>query len=590
MRWFRSGSRATVSPAAAKFLQPRVRLSLDPLARRGLGSPTDANQETSAPHRRGPRPHLRRMHARPPRRPGGAQGLGRARALERRRRRRGGVPLGERLDAGSRAGGRAQAGGLQQVYNDAYSATSRRRSTPTPAPSPARTRTRTWTPTTRSPSWPGTPASRHRATPAYPRTWWPARGVKLRLRSTLSGNKEAWIYLFKRSGDISPGAGKQFVNYTFNLLSGNYKTTYKLAGRAQPRELDHHHAVLHGPLLRPLAQRPAEGHHGRDATGVDILDRAKAQFAPGNCGRSENTFNDAEGAFIANKSGPVRAIRSYIGANSGPVTQREHVFYERREDVRTFLRVHAMPGPSWTTSTTRAAASGMTYKNNDNTGGVTIDGMPDSRDGRARSPGRAWTAPRAASRSSTRPTPTSPGFASSSYYFDDSTPARPGAETQCTGDNTASAAAGPGSRSHHPEHRSAHRPRSTTCSPPAPSTSRTPARPTGGPQRSGWPRRSSVSADAASRSRPPRRWRRPAPGHPERPLDHPGAHARARQDHGHELAPVGPEAVHRARCPESEHESRRAAARRGGFSASSTISWVPGACLRNSSSKAILKA
>ena len=67
--------------------------------------------------------------------------------------------------------------------------------------------------------------------------------------------------------------------------------------------------------------------------------------------RSEDTFNDAEGAFIANKSGPVRAIRSYIGANSGPLTVRQHVFYERREDITTYLRVHAIPG-SWTSSTT----------------------------------------------------------------------------------------------------------------------------------------------------------------------------------------------------------------------------------------------
>ena len=78
---------------------------------------------------------------------------------------------------------------------------------------------------------------------------------------------------------------------------------------------------------------------------MDILDRAKATLGPGVCGRSEDTFDDAEGAFIANKSGPVRAIRSYIGANSGPLTQREHIFYEQREDVRTFLRVHAVPGP-----------------------------------------------------------------------------------------------------------------------------------------------------------------------------------------------------------------------------------------------------
>ena len=62
-------------------------------------------------------------------------------------------------------------------------------------------------------------------------------GVKLRVRTTLAGTKDGWVYLFKRSGAISPGAGQQYVNYNFNLLSGDYKTTYKLAARPQPREL-----------------------------------------------------------------------------------------------------------------------------------------------------------------------------------------------------------------------------------------------------------------------------------------------------------------------------------------------------------------
>ena len=37
-------------------------------------------------------------------------------------------------------------------------------------------------------------------------------------------------------------------------------------------------------------------------------------------------------------------IRSYLGANSGTYTQREHIFYRSTERVQTFLRVHAIPG------------------------------------------------------------------------------------------------------------------------------------------------------------------------------------------------------------------------------------------------------
>ena len=171
----------------------------------------------------------------------------------------------------------------------------------------------------------------------------------------MDGTKDGWVYLFKRNGAISPGAGQKYVDYTFNLTSGDYKTTYKLVDRAQPRELHGHHPVLlHHFSDRWLSDQLKV--KAGNATGVDILDRAKARLAPGICGRSEDTFDAAEGAFIANKSGPVRAIRSYIGANSGPITQREHIFYDRREDVRTFLRVHSVPVRS-TTSTTRPPPS-----------------------------------------------------------------------------------------------------------------------------------------------------------------------------------------------------------------------------------------
>src|SRR5215218_9508649 len=60
-------------------------------------------------------------------------------------------------------------------------------------------------------------------------------GVKLRVRSTLGGTaRDGWIYLFKRSGNLDPGAGQHYVNYTFNLLSGAYKTTYKLQDGPNP--------------------------------------------------------------------------------------------------------------------------------------------------------------------------------------------------------------------------------------------------------------------------------------------------------------------------------------------------------------------
>ncbi len=234
-------------------------------------------------------------------------------------------------------------------------------------------------------------------------------GVKVRVRSTLGGQaKDGWVYLFRRSGGLSPGAGHKYVDYQFNLLSGDYKTTYKLEDGPNPENSTvstPNYSVHFSDRWLKDQLRVKAG----DATEVDILDRAKARLAAGNCGRSEDTFNDAEGAFIANKSGPVRAIRSYVGANSGPLVQREHLFYEGREDVRTFLRVHAVPGPL-DYHDYSSAANGMTYKNDNNTGGVAIDGQPETPRRRGDHVGERRRARRAAFRSPTRWTATSRGW------------------------------------------------------------------------------------------------------------------------------------------------------------------------------------
>ena len=73
----------------------------------------------------------------------------------------------------------------------------------------------------------------------------------------------------------------------------------------------------------------------------------------------------------------MRAIRSYIGANSGPLTQRTHLMYRDREDVVTALRVHAIPSIMDFLDLS-AAATGMTYRSSTLPAGVTVDGTNDS--------------------------------------------------------------------------------------------------------------------------------------------------------------------------------------------------------------------
>jgi hypothetical protein len=255
-------------------------------------------------------------------------------------------------------------------------------------------------------------------------------GVRVRITDPLAPGSEGYVYLFRKGpggGKLKPGAGKQYVSYKFKTLGGAYKNKYKFAAGPNPED--------------SLVTAPYYTHHFSDrwasdriqvkapgSSGVDILDRHKNLFSPGFCGRSEDTFDAGEGAFIANISGPVRAIRSYVGANSGPNTERDHIFYDRREDIRTSLRVHAIPG-MMDFFDYSPAASGMTYRNDLNPGGVTIDGNPDTPVAGV----PAWEQVTGPQGSLTITGTVSSSFTpvgATSYYLDDSTPST----AQCTGD------------------------------------------------------------------------------------------------------------------------------------------------------------
>jgi hypothetical protein len=200
-------------------------------------------------------------------------------------------------------------------------------------------------------------------------------GVQVALADPLDAGASGYVYLFQSAGGLTPSAGKSYVHYAFRLNSGNYKTTYNMSAGPNPEDsnvaTDSYKVHFSDRWLNDKIRVTVGG-----STGVDILDRAKALFAPGNCGRSEDTFDSAEGAFIANISGPVRAIRSYVGANSGPRTERTNIFYAKREDVITDLRVHPIPSIMDFLDYS-PAASGMTYSSNVIPNGVTIDGVPD---------------------------------------------------------------------------------------------------------------------------------------------------------------------------------------------------------------------
>jgi hypothetical protein len=224
-----------------------------------------------------------------------------------------------------------------------------------------------------------------------------ASAVELKITDPIDGGT-GYAYLFKTTSGLDPAAGQDYVDYDFNLTNGPYKT-----GAYNPTNTTAGNGMNFGP--RPETSFVQTDDYKRGftdrwydnelritrgaATGVDILDRHDDQFdaADASCVRDQETFSLGEGAFIVNRDGPVRAIRDFVGANSGPHVQRQHIFYDKLEVINTFLRVHPIPGVVDFFDYS-AAGVGLNYKNGVQTttgvvsgtppGGVTIDGQPDA--------------------------------------------------------------------------------------------------------------------------------------------------------------------------------------------------------------------
>jgi hypothetical protein len=269
--------------------------------------------------------------------------------------------------------------------------------------------------------------------------------TQLELADPISGTDGYFAYLFESAGTLDPAAGESYVDYDFNLTSGVYKTNYLIPDGPNPEtssvETDYYR---HDGLTDRWFDSNLKI-LGRGSTEADILDGDKVQFHPTTCGRSETTFagyaaDQAEGAFVVNTSGPVRAIRSYLGANSGPLTQKTHVYYEQRQDVLTNLRVHAIPGVMSFLDYSPEAA-GMTYRNPENSTGLTIDGVPEAA---AASPGGPdWeqvSGPQGTLDIVNRYVTDVSPLTVTGYWYDDSTP--DAGHLQCSGDAAAYGSSG----------------------------------------------------------------------------------------------------------------------------------------------------
>jgi len=202
-----------------------------------------------------------------------------------------------------------------------------------------------------------------------------------------------FIYLFEAregsecpsSGCLEGSAGEMRVRYNFTLTKRNnetgsnaYKDVYAFDNRGNKGGGNPEDSTVETLFYSRHWRENWLSDKLSFATGEDFLLLHDFQFTPTNCGRHVGTFRKSRTGFIANKSGPLRAIRSWVGANSGTLTQRETFMYEAREDHVTHLRVHPIPGLMEYVMFQPDVP--LTWFNGKNREGVSVDGVMDEID------------------------------------------------------------------------------------------------------------------------------------------------------------------------------------------------------------------
>ena len=280
-------------------------------------------------------------------------------------------------------------------------------------------------------------AGDQRATTGQPPGTVPGSGVEIEVANPLNGGV-GYVYLFRSDGSLGPGPWPDPVKNGFYLLpiGQPYKKQYNTREGTNPENTvisSANYSVHFRDRWRCDETSITEG----GASGADIIDSRRVRYNPTTCVRSERTFSAGEGAMMVTKQGPVRAIRGYVGANSGPTTYRTHKFYDSREDVVTTLRVHPTTAGIMDFFDYSPAAAGMIYRNDLNPAGVVIDGSTDRI-----TPGQMqWemvTGPQGTMAMAHIVHTDIPGFKYTTYYQD----AAPAPNAQCSGDSAEYGASG----------------------------------------------------------------------------------------------------------------------------------------------------
>jgi len=204
---------------------------------------------------------------------------------------------------------------------------------------------------------------------------------EITVRDPLTNLIWGYVYLFQQDGSLQQSAGKQYVQYEYSYEE-DYKTAYQICVFSGTNNNPEKSVVSTSEYEIGFSQRSVEDLlriKAGNANQKDILDRHQIFINENTCSRNEQIFSDGKGVIVTNKVGPVRAIRSVMGAASGTFTEKIVRFTQYRADYTIHYRLHTANGYSDIFDFNEAAL-GMTYHNNRNPQAVVIDGIQDELD------------------------------------------------------------------------------------------------------------------------------------------------------------------------------------------------------------------
>ena len=222
---------------------------------------------------------------------------------------------------------------------------------------------------------------------------------ELKVVDPLTSATLGYLYLFEQDGSLDQAAGEDYVDYQFALASGRPLSQYDICEKntlcppqgVRGQQQCENSVVTTSEYEVGYIARWIENTlkiKSGNATGVDILDSHQGFIAPSVCGRTEFTFSESRGPIVTSIDGPVRAIRSVMGSNSGQYNQLTAKFTKYRVDYVLNFRVHgnlnrACTGFVDAFDLDPTTAQGMSFFSNATPNGVAIDGTADGLGGSA---------------------------------------------------------------------------------------------------------------------------------------------------------------------------------------------------------------